>query len=487
MKKIILWILCLIILSVNAIYAQKAGRGEYQPLVLKLDGKQDDTNQFMPDEDYIRIEEITWYVNSQGNILKDRMVSGIVKVQIGSESYESPLPLYDLKGGNKTAPLFNQTILYNRVYRGGDIKMTIFISGIKKNTATGELLTSLAKTAIDIGIGKVGTITAIGTNPALATASQSLSEGVKGLLKSGEDQYGIFQQNDGLQYTFRTDLSGSENFLLAYRGDPLVSSQVKVISVDNTTYGVEVNNKSLDQGAWVLFRITRMPVYNDVRPWTDRARKIKTSLDELMDNWRTNAITQDELKKQLTATTTSNSTADKLLAIRSEINNDLALTRSERTKWSGELVSLLLIAQEAAKKGDATTGVSEYKQNRSTLQQDMKNGNVPQNTNLRTAFNEEFNSAMQADETAFVQNFKVSIADTKSVLGNKIKSLRTIFDVNTLAKDPEIKKLPSNRQKQIIDAAKTQLPPIPNEIERWKRIGEITVVGEANEKLIEIP
>lgn len=488
MKKITLFlIVCIGILSVININAQKAGKGEYQPLVLKLDGKQDDTVQFKFDENYIRIEEIAWYVNAQGDVLKDRMVSGTVKVQIGSESYESALPMYDLKGGTRTAPLFNRTVLYNRVYPGGDVKMTIFMGGIKKNTALGDLLTNLAKTAVDIGVGKVGTITSIGTNPALAAASQTLSGSIQGLLKTGESQYGIFQQNNGLEYTFKTDLSGSENFLLAYRGDPLIESQVKIVSVGNTGYEVTVNDTPLAQGAWVLFRITRMDAYNDVRPWTDKARKIKTALDELMDNWRVSAITKAEVVKSLTATTTSNSTADKLLAIRSEINADLALTASERTKWAGELVSLLLIAQEAAQEANATAGVTKYKQNKAALQLAMKNGTPLQNDKVKNAFNEEFKLARQEDETAFVQNFKMTFADTKPTLKAKFTSLMSISGITVLSKDKEFKKLSSQRQKEIEKVAQFQLPPIPNEAELWKRFGKITVANEANKELMETP
>lgn len=458
------------------LHAQKAGKGLYEPWTLDLDGASADLTPIIPRDHYIRVEVPKWFINNRGNFLSSKIVSGTVEIGIGDESYNGILGTFPLSGDNKVAPVFNRAIIDNRVYNGGDLTFKVFIKGIKRDTAMGGLLKSLADTALNVAVGQVSTMTGLGAVPALNDASKTLTDGVKESLNKGESSYAIFEEGGGLQLTFnkqRLSSFGRETFWLAYRGDSLVGKQVKIVPDAQGSFDVKTGDSFLREGAWVLFRITRESAYGNARPWMLKAEQARKDLTRLMQDWQVGAKTHSQIKEELAATLKGDQVADRILALRSIIESDSALSSTEQAFETGRLIALLRLAQNASNEAD---GYSKYFTDLNDLQNALTAGTIPTSPIARSVFaNEVGLIATSASAVTDSESLEFLLRSTGESATFAFSTTKDSTDTSLLAAEDRV----TSKSKQTLAAfLEERARSISNvstmsEPQLWKRFGEI--------------
>jgi hypothetical protein len=464
-----------VVSSASAANAQRAGKGSYQPKILPPPVAAPSTvvdNQSFVGH-YLRLEASTWFMNDQGNVLRDKTVSGTLDIHLGEETYQVVLGTYELSGGNQTAPVFNKAILDYRAYAVGDLRLVVFLKGIKKDRLLGALLKNIATSAIGIAGEKIGTLTTLGFSSVLTGAGQELFKGVQDTLKNGESPYPIFEEGGGLDFTIpRTELVGREKFYLAYKGDDISNKQVRVQNNGQGVYDVTIDNGvPLRQGAWILFRIVREDSYGNQRPWQPKAEAVRGDLDDLMQNWRLGAKTKQEVATTLNPTLRGETLADKVLAVRAEIRADGVLTPTEKTSQAGKLVALLEVAQDAAK---VDNGFTRYFANRDQLVNSMREG-VPSAPSIaREALLREALLVSEDTQATFRRNNLLNrFSEIRSQLGSEAFETLRWSTADTVKALPEFQKIPETRRKEIELALTSEPVAPPSETELWQRFAEI--------------
>ncbi|MDP2159748.1 MAG: hypothetical protein Q8K02_04655, partial [Flavobacterium sp.] len=253
----------------------EAGKGNaktYQ--VLKTDT--DNSASFEPKKHYLRVDAVSWYLNKESNFWKSFIASGAMQIKLPNENYEVGLGTYKLDDGMKVAPIFNRPIIHERVYLGGSLTINVTIQAIKKDTLLSKILKDLGNSTVDVVTGAIQGATFAGPTPSLLEVSKSLTSNIKEILNQGEKKIDFFT----VENTFHLNkFTGTENYILLHRGAELIQDKLKIKTTDNHNVELTYNGKPLDDGAWVLLRISRIDKYSGLRPWYISGRSIKSEID----------------------------------------------------------------------------------------------------------------------------------------------------------------------------------------------------------------
>jgi hypothetical protein len=327
----------------------QAGKGghRYHKLYHESDSKSG--GELKEREHYLGLDAVRWYVNEQGHVLSKKMASGTVKLSLGEEEYVAGLGRYELEGGAYTAPVFNQLILPNRAYTGGQLTVKTYVRVIKSDTLLSKLLKDMAKASVTMIAGAVGAATAAGPLALLLKAGTSFTSGIEDILKQGEKGVTIFDPG-GLQVTLSSsDVKRRNTYLLVHRGAELDGKRLKLWK---TAKGMTVSYKGklLRDGAWILYRLRRENVYGYYRPWQREARKLRGKLKDLITDLENGLMSREEAIKALDPSKKSHpNLASGVIDVRKQIRSDYVFTEKEMNSKAESLVEQLNAARDALK------------------------------------------------------------------------------------------------------------------------------------------
>jgi hypothetical protein len=331
---------------------KRAGEGAHERYPITAPrGNGQNLGPLRPGEDYLAVQAVQWYVNEQDGFLNDRLATGTAQIGIGDERYDVALGTYRLERGNRTAPIFDRSILPLRAYRGGDVTIRLNLAGIERANFVGGLLNEMAEASLDVVAGAVSAATVTGPAQALTAAGQTLVTGVKALFASGDKTRTIFDPQ-GFEFALRPDeLNFKEVYILAHRGRQL--TKLTVSKDDGGGHDVMVDGQPLGDGAWVLLRFWRSDRYaGPARPWVDSARAARDAIDHVLDELRLGAIEKEEAIRRLRPSGGQPpNEGDNVMAAVSLIAADYALTETESDSVKATLVAELRKAQREAEGG----------------------------------------------------------------------------------------------------------------------------------------
>ncbi len=352
----------------------EAGEGEARTYQLQIEGEPNNsTSPFEARKHYVRIDAITWYANKEGTFWNDFIASGTLTIKIANESYEVGIGTYKLDKGMKTAPIFNRPIIEDRAYYGGALTIGAFTKAIKKDTLLGGLLKDLGKNTVDVVTGAIQGASLAGPAAMLLDVSKGLSASIKEILEKGDKQVELFSVEDAYQLN---KLQGEENYVLLHRGSKLALDKLKVKKIGNQKVELTYNGSDLEDGVWILLRVTRVDTYSGVRPWFVRARELRSALDSFIDSFEFGAITKDKALAQLTPSDQDpNNVASKFMELITLIRNDYVLSYRDALRESSEFKNLLEAARIAVNVNDA----NEYRKRRDAFNKDLSTGEKPSN------------------------------------------------------------------------------------------------------------
>lgn len=378
----------------------EAGKGEHK--VYLIVPKSNDTAKLTARNHYIGIDAVTWYVNKESSWFMDRMASGTLEIKLagGLERYSVALGAFELKGGSRTAPIFDRPAVPDRNYRGGEITFTAQISAIKKDTALSGILKSAANATLGVAAGMVSTATIAGPSKLLGAAGDEIISGVQTLLTStGEKKEPLFDFT-GVEKSIRPeDIVGPEVYLLIHRGVQLVESE---LTVDKS--GLVLlpfyNGAPLDDGTWLLIRIRRSDEYSGVRDWFDAAKQLRIKITNTVEDYFFETIDKTEALAEFSATSAGGkSTMDEFLRLRSIISNDGVLSEREALFHVGNL----RIRMKAAKKAVTEDNKQVYYDAIKELKEAISQGVSPSTSTVNT-FAEEIKSVLGARVNTIAKN-----------------------------------------------------------------------------------
>jgi len=332
----------------------QAGKGEHHYYLLNPpNADQEDMAPFEPRKHYLGIDAVRWYVNKQGNFLRRKMASGTCQLNLADETYEVGLGVYQLQGGARTAPFFEQPILGNRIFRGGGLTFKVFVRAIEEDSLLGGLLRDMAKASLAVVAGALGAATVTGPSAILLEAGASLTKGAKKILNEGKNAVTVFDP-EGVDVSLElTKLRGPTNYLLIHRGMELDGARLSLKPDRGGVLDVFKDGAPLDDGAWILFKLRREDKYGSPRPWEKDARNIRNEVDNLLDRWKMGGIQRKNAETALTPTDRGGanqpSLGDRVLAVVYQIRADHVLAEREATNAAGELLAVLELAREAVK------------------------------------------------------------------------------------------------------------------------------------------
>src|SRR5438552_1887194 len=102
--------------------ATEAGNGDHH--VYKIVPNSDpNAAKLTPGLHYLGVDAVAWFINKQNSWFANRMASGTLQITLSSglETYHCALGTFELKGGAKTAPVFDAPMLPDRNFIGGPI------------------------------------------------------------------------------------------------------------------------------------------------------------------------------------------------------------------------------------------------------------------------------------------------------------------------------------------------------------------------------
>jgi hypothetical protein len=181
-----------------------AGTGEHRYYLIS--GKDPDGSPLAAQENYVGIDAVSWFVNKASSWFTDRIAMGTLSITLagGEEKYDLPLGLYDLSAGAQLAPIFDQPVLPERVYRGGTVGLRAVLTGIKRDTKIARLIKSTSSAALSVVGGMVHTATLAGPYRPLVTAGGTLIDGLQGILDTPDEKMRIFDPA-GLEVNLRAN------------------------------------------------------------------------------------------------------------------------------------------------------------------------------------------------------------------------------------------------------------------------------------------
>lgn len=329
--------------------AMEAGMGEHR-VYLVQDDVPGDTAKLTARNHYVGVDAVSWFINKQSSWFTDRMASGTLEIKLagGLESYQVALGTFELKGGNKVAPVFNRPVLPDRNYRGGGITFVATLSSIGKDTAIAGLLKSAADASLGVAAGMVDTATLAGPTKLLTTAGSDILGGVRTLLKdTGENREPLFDFN-GLEFTMMPDaLVGPRMYLLLHRGTELNENELKIRNAGQFQVPFYRGSR-LDDGAWLLLRIRRSDEYSGVREWFESARSMRLHITAIVDDVASGVLSKEDALKEFRASSSGDKTLfDEFVRLRGVISSDGVLTEREAVFHVGQLRSRFDAARQA--------------------------------------------------------------------------------------------------------------------------------------------
>lgn len=357
----------------------------------------DNSASFEPKKHYLRVDAVSWFLNKESNFWKTFIASGALQIKLPNENYEVGLGTYKLDDGMKTAPIFNRPIIDDIVYLGGSLTVSITTQGIKKDTLLSKILKDLGNSTVDVVTGAIQGATFAGPTASLLEVSKGLTNNIKEILNEGDKKVEFFS----IENTFQlSKFIGSENYILLHRGAELAQDKLKINSTDNHSIELTYNGKFLDDGAWVLLRVSRIDKYSGVRPWYIKARNIRTEIDNFMDAFEFGAMTKEQALNQLTPSDADpNNTASKVMELMSIIRNDFVLSYRDSLVESSMYKNLLQAARVAVNAND----VSEYKKIRDSFLTETKTGIEP-NKLVASILKEEYSNLMFRDKLVGIKS-----------------------------------------------------------------------------------
>jgi len=343
------------------------------------------TASFEPKKHYLRVDAVSWFINKESDFWKTFIASGALQIKLPNENYEIGLGTYKLDKGMKTAPIFNRPIIDDRVYLGGTMTISVTTQAIKKDTLLSKILKDLGNSTVDVVTGAIQGATFAGPTASLLEVSKSLTSNIKDILNQGDKMVEFFNIEDAYQLS---KLKGDENFILLHRGTELQQEKLKINTANNHNVELTYDGKFLDDGAWVLLRISRIDKYSGVRPWYMKARGIRTEIDNFMDSFELGSMTIEQALNQLTPSDADpNNTASKVMELISIIRNDAVLSYRDALLESSMYKNLLQAARVAVNAND----MNEYIKIRDRFLDETKKGVEPNKFVSRILKEEYFN------------------------------------------------------------------------------------------------
>ncbi|HEY8503155.1 MAG TPA: hypothetical protein VIL46_01135, partial [Gemmataceae bacterium] len=332
----------------------EAGRGEHRvyPIADPVEG---DPGKLTARNHYVGVDAVAWFVNKQSSWFKDRVASGTLEIRLagGLESYQVALGTFELKGGSRTAPVFDRAVLPDRNYRGGALTFAASLTAIKKDTAVAGLLKSAADASLGVAAGMVATATLAGPAKLLAAAGADILGGVRTLLKdTGEKREPIFDFS-GLEFTVKPeDIVGPRCYLLLHRGAELDGTKLKVRKSGQLQLPF-YEGAPLGDGAWLLLRIRRSDEYTGVREWFEAARAFRLRTAALVDDVASGLLPKDDALKEFQVSPGGDKTLlDEFVRLRGVIQTDGVLAEREAGYHVGQLRARLDAARRAITDGN---------------------------------------------------------------------------------------------------------------------------------------
>ena len=352
-----------------------AGEGEPEYLLPKVLPPSPDTAALTPRKHYVAVDALTWFVNKDPAFWNERMVSGTVEIVVGEETFKVALGTYDLEDDTHKAPAFNKTLLDSRAYRGGNIRLQARIQGIQQDNAMGGILRSVSAASLNVVSGAVSTASVAGPAVVLKDAGTALVAGVQKVLAEGKKGFAVFPEQDGISVDLLpSEIVGPTTYVLLHNGNGLNNIHLKVLASNAGDFEVWYDQRLLDDGAWILFRIRRSVTYGSERPWEAEAKRTRNAIDDLMAKWDLGSVTTERAIEQLTSFDEDNPTiADQVSAVCTLIGADYVLVERETLAFATAMRGLQKIAKKAAQDGTYAT----YLEERTKFVTDLEAGGAP--------------------------------------------------------------------------------------------------------------
>ncbi len=334
---------------------QKAGKGEHN--VYKIIPNNNDKGPLTARRHYVGVDAVAWYINKEDNWFTNRMASGTLEITLsnGMEKYKTALGTFEIKGGSKTAPVFDRPVLLDRNYRGGGIGFNASLTAIKKDTVLANVLKSAANASLGIVAGMVDTAAVTGPTQLLTSAGSELVKGVSDILSDKSDKHEPLFDFNGLEFNISANkILGPETYLLFHRGTDLLEDKLDIKVEGETTVPI-YNGKSLEDGAWLLLRVKRTSEYPNVRPWFSKRRELKGKVKALVDDVINGFQSKDSAMKQFSFSESGEGTLlDQFGSLRSIILNDGVITEKQALAFTTEITNTMVNARKAIQSSDKT-------------------------------------------------------------------------------------------------------------------------------------
>lgn len=340
-----------------------AGRGEHQVYrVMAQDSN--DTGKLTARNHYVGVDAVAWFINKESGWFTDLMASGTLDIKLanGHERYQVALGTFELKGGSRTAPIFERPVIPDRNYRGGPITFGASLTAIKRDTVLGGLLRSAANASLGIAAGMVATAGVAGPAKLLTAAGEDLISGVQRVLEeTGERREPLFDFS-GLESTLLPEqVVGPSVFLLMHRGMQLDDKKL-TIKPQGQLHLPFYDNRPLEDGAWLLLRVRRADEYSGVREWYEDARALRASITSLVNDVANGFRDKDEALKEFQPTTVGSKTLfDQFSKLRTIIYADGVLSEREASLNVAGLTTMFASASKAIRDNNPTAFNVEMK------------------------------------------------------------------------------------------------------------------------------
>lgn len=307
------------------------------------------------DKHYIRVDVVSWFVNEQSNWRNKFSASADLRIGMleGRLEYLVGLGVFNLSGGTRFAPGFDQAVLPWRSYPGGDIKITARLNVTEKNTTVTTLLQNSMNVSLGLVAGMVQTATQVGSDILMKTGGE-LIKGVREVLMQQKGLNNIFQEN-GIQAAIdKAEFTGDYMYILLHRGSDLDKSQIEIKTEHNGFEAVPVMKSTegvpteiLIDGAWILLSLRKSDTYQSVRDWKERKRSFFAKIKEVVNDVEVNRIAKDEGLKKLEPNDDESSIMGEYFLLRAIILTDGVINQNQADNEVRELRKYIQDAKNA--------------------------------------------------------------------------------------------------------------------------------------------
>lgn len=318
--------------------------GKGNPAVNHFAKDASDTDTFLPNQGYLSIYAISWYVNDQDSCWYNKSVAGTLEVDIGSSKYPVVLGQFDLSGGQRVSGIFDKPILPMVPFDNSDITITTVFQGHKTDTALGLVLKGAAEASLSVVSSAVGATSAGMASSLLGAVAGKLVSGAQSALQKTEKIQALYNSQDTIR---SSDLKGKETYYLFRRGrDGLDDNK---FSVQSGTFDLYYDNKPFKDGAWLLIDVVRSAAYlGSPRAWSSDWKLALANFAVLCEGWKDGSVPLENVKSELLpASGGKQSVSDALRAVRATIASDFGLIQSDREHLMNTITAKLISANKA--------------------------------------------------------------------------------------------------------------------------------------------